>query len=256
MLLTVDIGNTNTVLGVYRGETLVHTWRMTTSANQTADEVCVWLHGLLDIAGIDETKITSLCLGTVVPSLKRLWRKVGASLCGDAVLCVGPSSVEGLLDISAYSSTPGADRLANAVAARALYGDPVIVIDMGTATNIEVIDERGRFLGGVIAPGIQASIEGLVAKTALLPEVELADPQRAIGTDTVSAIQIGVVYGQVDALDGMVRRIWETVGAKYPVVATGGFGSMLDKLSQTVSYIDPVLTLEGLRLIYEAAHQG
>ncbi|WP_283170097.1 type III pantothenate kinase [Curtanaerobium respiraculi] len=252
MLLTVDVGNSHTVLGVHDGSRLRHMWRVETNPKQTVDEVRVALHGLLGVEGMGFSDITDLCVGTVVPLLKSLWCRVGASLCGENVLAVGPDSVRGLLDVSSYASTPGADRLADAVAARALYGDPVIVIDMGTATNIEAVGEGGRFLGGAIAPGVQTSIDGLVSHTALLPEVELVDPGRAIGASTVSAIQIGVVYGQVDGLDGMVRRMWDELGGECPVIATGGFGAMLDQLSQTVTVVNPELTLEGLRLIYEA----
>lgn len=252
MLLTIDVGNTHTVLGVYEHEELLHMWRVQTDAQQTADEARVALNGLFQMAGIEASEISGIALATVVPSLNRLWHTVGKTLCQCPVISVDANLVSDMIDTSGYGGTPGADRLADAVAARALYGSPAIVLDLGTATNIEVIDEDGRFLGGAIAPGIQTSIEGLVHRTALLPDVELVDPECAIGNSTVKAIQIGVVYGQVDAIDGMVRRIWKQLGVQTPVIATGGFGSLMSNLSQTVTHVNPELTLEGLRLIYEA----
>ncbi len=252
MLLTIDVGNTHTVLGCYDGEELRRMWRVKTDPSQTADELLVSLHGLLGVEGICPEDVHGLSLGSVVPGLNRSWRKVGEELCGWRVLSVDEKTVEGLLDASAYASTPGADRLADAVAARMLYGDPVVVVDMGTATNIEVVGDGGRFLGGVIAPGIRTGAESLAGRTALLPEVELLDPGHAIGVDTVSAMQIGVVYGQVDSIDGLIRRIWEELGCQCPVVATGGFGGLLGELSRTLTCVNPELTLQGLRLIYEA----
>lgn len=252
MLLTIDVGNTHTVLGVYEGEELLHMWRVQTDAQQTSDEARVALNGLFQMADIEARQISGIALATVVPSLNRLWHTVGETLCHCPVVSVDANVVADMIDTSGYGGTPGADRLADAVAARALYGSPAIVLDLGTATNIEVIDENGHFLGGAIAPGIQTSIEGLVNRTALLPDVELADPGCAIGNSTVKAIQIGVVYGQVDAIDGMVRRIWKQLGTETPVIATGGFGYLMSSLSQTVTDVNPELTLQGLRLIYQA----
>lgn len=250
MLLTIDVGNTHTVLGVYDGDALAHMWRVNTDPHATADEARVMLHGLFDLAGIAPSDITGIALATVVPALNRLWKKVGHDLCGREVLSVSAESVRDILDVSGYRGTLGADRIADAVAARELYGAPVVVLDLGTATNIEVVDRAGSYRGGVIAPGIETALNALVSRAALLPAIELTDPGTAVGGSTVQAIQIGVVYGEVDRIDGLVRRVWKQLGYETPVVATGGFGNLMGQLSATVTAVNPELTLQGLRTIY------
>lgn len=250
MLLTIDVGNTHTVLGVYLGDTLIHMWRVQTDEAQTSDQAKVMLCGLFALEHIAPEDISGAALATVVPALNRLWTKVASELCDCEVLSINSATVEGILDISAYEGNVGADRIADGVAARALYGAPVIIVDMGTATNIEVIDREGCFRGGIIAPGVQGSADALFSKTALLPAVEIIDPHTAIGTNTVEAIQVGIVYGEVDRVDGLVRRVWKQLGYKTPVVATGGFGRAIAQLSSTVTAVNPELTLQGLHTIY------
>lgn len=256
MLLAVDVGNTHTVLGIYKGEELLHMWRIETNAAQTSDELRVSLGGLFGLAGFSKDDITGVVVATVVPALRRLWKKVGSEMMGRDVLCIDAETAGNLFDASAYpSSTIGADRIADAVAARAIYGAPVVVLDFGTATNMEVIDKDGRFLGGIIAPGVETSMKALFAHTALLPEVELADPVGAWGSSTVEAMQIGIVYGEGDRVDGLVRRIWDQLGYKTPVIATGGLSKAMQPFCTTVTAVNQELTLEGLRMIWKA-HQN
>lgn len=253
MLLAVDVGNTHTVIGVYDGKTLLHMWRIETNAAQTSDELRTTLHGLFELASIPRTNFEGVVVATVVPALRRLWVKVGEQMLGCEVLCIDTEAAGTLFDASAYPSTTiGADRIADAVAARALYGSPVVVLDFGTATNMEVIDKDGRFLGGVIAPGVETSMKALFSNAALLPEVELADPKGAWGQNTVEAMQVGIVYGEGDRVDGLVRRIWEQLGYETPVIGTGGLSRAMQPFCKTMTHVNQELTLEGLRMIWAA----
>ena len=175
-------------------------------------------------------------------------------LFGVEALFVDKDTAPDLLDVTAYAQTLGTDRIVDAIAARALYGAPTIVLDLGTATNIEVIGPDGRYKGGAIAPGLQTSMNALVSGTAQLPAIELVDPGTAIGTDTVQAIQIGVVYGEAARMDGLVRRIERELGCAATVVATGGFCRLIGPLAETVDEVNPELTLQGLRIVYEHVH--
>lgn len=253
MLLAIDVGNTQTVLGIYEGDTLQHMWRLATDHVRTSDELRVHVGGLLQAADVSPAQIDGAVLATVVPTLKRRWQKVCRMMFDVETLAVNATVASKLLDTSAYRNQAGigADRIADAVAARELYGAPVIVLDFGTATNMEAVDRDGNFVGGVIAPGVETSMKALFQGAALLPEVELADPKVAIGLDTVEAIQIGLVYGEVDRADALVRRMWGQLGYETPVVATGGLSTAMGPLCQTVTDINPELTLEGLRIIYE-----
>ncbi len=253
MLLAVDVGNTHTVLGIYEGAELQHMWRIETNAKETADELRVSLGGLFQLAGFSKDDITGVVVATVVPALRRLWIKVGSEMMHQEVLCIDTETAGDLFDASAYlSTTIGADRIADAVAARTIYGAPVIVLDFGTATNMEVIDTEGRFRGGVIAPGVETSMKALFSNAALLPEVELADPAGAWGTNTVEAMQVGIVYGEADRVDGLVRRMWKQLGYETPVIATGGLSRAMQPFCETVTEVNQELTLEGLRMIWEA----
>lgn len=256
MLLTIDVGNTQTVLGVYDGANLVQMWRMGTDPQATADEVAARLAGLVGIAGIDPAAIDGVAADTVVPATKRLWKQVARGLFGTDALFVDKDTAPDLLDVSAYAQTLGSDRIVDAIAARALYGAPAIVLDLGTATNIEVIGPDGRYRGGAIAPGLQTSMNALVNGTAQLPAIELVDPGSAIGTDTVQAIQIGVVYGEAARMDGLVARIERELGCTATVVATGGFCRLIGPLAERVDEVNPELTLQGLRIVYEHVRGG
>ncbi|MDO4400702.1 MAG: type III pantothenate kinase [Coriobacteriia bacterium] len=252
MLLAIDVGNTQTTLGLFDGEEMLHMWRISSDTTQSTDELRITLHGLLSMDGVSREEIDGMALATVVPAAKHMWMKVGRTMFGLNVLDINVRTAGDLIDITNYRrSVLGADRIADAVAARVFYGAPVIVVDFGTATNIEVIDKDGCFAGGVIAPGVMSSMNALFSRTALLPQVELVDPKAAIGRNTIKAMQVGIVYGEVDRVDGLVHRIEEQLGYKAKVVATGGLASTMAKLTTTVTEINPELTLQGIRLIYE-----
>lgn len=257
MLLAIDVGNTQTVLGVYDGEELKHMWRLSTKTSMTSDELRVSLHGLFAMADIHRRDIDGVVLATVVPKLNRLWKKVGTQMFSCEVLAVNAEVAGDLLDTSSYPQRAGlgADRVADAVAALQTYGAPVIVLDFGTATNMEVLDREGKFLGGIIAPGLESSMNALTSRTALLPEVEIIDPQTAIGVNTPKAMQVGVVYGEADRVDGLVHRIWAQLGYETKVIATGGLAVAIAPLCSTVTEIDSELTLRGLHAIYTSRNR-
>lgn len=252
MLLAIDVGNTQTTLGLFDGEEMLHMWRISSDTTQSTDELRITLHGLLSMSDISRNTIDGMALATVVPAAKHMWTKVGRVMFGLSVLDITVRTAGDLIDVTNYRrSVLGADRIADIVAARMFYGSPVIVVDFGTATNMEVVDKNGCFVGGVIAPGVMSSMNALFSRTALLPQVELVDPKAAIGRNTTKAMQVGIVYGEVDRVDGLVHRIWDQLGYETKVVATGGLASTMAKLTTTVTEINPELTLQGIRLIYE-----
>lgn len=253
MLLAIDVGNTQTVFGVYDGSDLRYMWRVATNKAHTADELRLKVLPLLDSEGISRTDVKGSALASVVPALTEAWKAALVGLFGvDPVVC-SAEAAKGLFETTyANPSEIGADRVADAVAAKAAYGAPVVVVDLGTATNIEVIDTDGRFIGGVIAPGLETSAAALFSHATKLAATELVDPGVAIGRNTVEAIQAGLVYGEAARVDGLVRRIFDQIGYEAPVVATGGLASRVAALSDVITHINPQLTLEGLRLVYDA----
>lgn len=255
MLLAIDVGNTQTAVGVYQEEVLVHMWRVATNKNHTPDELRVKFLPLLDSENITASDMAGAALASVVPSLTHTWCAALRRMGINALVCTATTA--GKLFPAAYANPQeiGADRVADAVAARVIYGAPVVVVDFGTATNIEVIDRAGRFIGGVIAPGVDTSAAALFARATRLAAIDLVDPHTAIGGNTEEAIQVGIVYGEADRVDGLVRRIFAQLGYEAPVVATGGLASRVAPFSQTISTINQKLTLEGLRLIYEAQEE-
>ncbi len=257
MLLAIDVGNTQTVVGVYNGSVLVHMWRVATNKNHTSDELRAKVLPLLVSEGIQPAEVHGAALASVVPQLTQAWRAALSRMLGaDVLVCTAASA--GALFPTTYANPAeiGADRVADAVAARELYGAPVVVVDFGTATNIEVIDREGRFIGGVIAPGVDTSAAALFSRATRLAAIDLVDPHTAIGRSTEEAIQAGIVYGEADRVDGLVRRIFAQLGYEAPVVATGGLAPRVAELSGTITAINPELTLEGLRLIHEAQNGG
>ncbi len=254
MLLAIDVGNTQSVIGVYDGADLKHMWRIATNKKHTSDELRMKLVPLLESEGIGAANLSGAVLASVVPQLTGGWQSALRKLTGaEAVVCTAAAAGEDLFP-TAYSNPAeiGADRVADAVAARALYGQPVVVVDFGTATNIEVIDRNGVFVGGVIAPGVETSASALFSHANRLSAIELEDPHTAIGDNTAHAIQAGIVYGEVDRVDGLVGRIFAQLGYEAPVVATGGLAPRVAPLSRTITQVNSELTLEGLRRIYEA----
>lgn len=251
MLLAVDVGNTQTVIGLFVGDQLSTHWRISTNHSDTADELHIKLRELLSLSGTSERDVKAMALSSVVPPLTGLWDDVSCTVCGKKAIVADLAHVP-WLDI-AYE-TPGeigADRIADAVAAIERYGAPVVVVDLGTATNIEVIDCDRRFLGGVIAPGFVTSSDALFEAASRIPRFDLIAPERVIGRSTRGAVQSGLVFGEVDRIDGLVRRIWDELGYRTSVIATGGLAHRLSSLSTTITTTDETLTLEGLQIIYQ-----
>lgn len=249
MLLCIDIGNTNTVLATFEGDKLVHSWRVKTDARSTADEMGLLFRGLL--AG-DQVELTGVAACSTVPTALRALRTMLKRYYADLpTVIVEPGIRTGVQLAIDNPKEVGADRVVNTLAAYTLYGGPAIVVDFGTSTNFDVVSERGEFLGGVLAPGIEISVDALAARAAQLRKVELIKPPRVIGKNTVECLQSGVVYGFAGQVDGVVRNIISELGSVTAVVATGGLAPVVISECGTVTHHEPMLTLIGLRLIFE-----
>ncbi len=251
MLLVADIGNTQSVFGVYDADRLLAHWRVSTDASKTADEHAVLLRTLLDSAGIDPGRIDAVCISCVVPPMQNALDEMSMNCFGVRPLMVGPGIKTGLSVLYDNPREVGADRIANAVAAYEEYGGPVIIVDLGTATTFCAVSARGEYLGGAIAPGLGASAEALFSKAAKLPRVAFARPKTVIGKDTVSSIQSGLINGYTDLVDGMVRRVAAELGGDPAVIGTGGVIDILAAESSTIQHVDHLLTLKGLKIIYQ-----
>lgn len=254
MLLAIDSGNTNCVVGLYEGDALKAKWRIATDPRRTSDEYVVWLTTLMGLAGLERTAITGAIVSNVVPAAQRAFDRLCHLHFG-----VEPITVEAAVratDVPLRVARPeqlGADRIANAVAAHASYRGALIVIDFGTATTFDVIDPDGGLEGVIIAPGINLSMEALYQAAARLPRITLAKPPRIVGTDTVGAMQSGVFWGYVGLVEGLVARIRAERGADLTTVATGGLAPLFEEHTTAIQHKDPDLTLRGLRLLYEAS---
>ena len=250
MLLVMDVGNTNTVLGVYQDERLEHHWRLASLRDRTVDELGVLSRQLFSLTNLDPAAIDAIVIASVVPPLSPALAAMSRSYFGVEPLFVEPGVRTGMPILYENPQEVGADRIANSVAAFARYGGPVLVVDFGTATTIDAVSSRGEYLGGAIAPGVQISSEALFERAARLPRVAIRRPDRVIGRNTVQAMQSGVYFGYLGLIDGLLRRMQEEIGQQAKVVATGGLAPVFADEADRFDAVDPNLTLEGLRLIY------
>ena len=251
MLLAVDVGNTQTVLGLYKTNELLFKARIATTSSDTADELLIKLQGLFMLHEFSCGEVSNVAIASVVPSLTEHWRKAALSLTTVEPLILTNATDTGLTISFKNPSEIGADRLAVAVAGIHFYGTPVVIVDFGTATNIEVIDTNGAFIGGIIAPGLLTSAEALFSAAARLSKIDIEIPETVIGVTTKGAVQSGLTYGEIDRIDGLILRIFDELGYQTPVVATGGLSQRVVRLSKTITHINDDLTLEGLRLIFQ-----
>jgi type III pantothenate kinase len=251
MLLAIDIGNTSTTLGIFDGEELRATWHLATGVHRMSDEYAALLFNLLRQQGLDTTDVKAVALCSVVPPLISTFEELFKRYFNIEPLVVGAGVKTGVRIRMDNPREVGADRIADAAAAHHLYGGPVIIVDLGTATTFGIISKDGDYIGGIIATGIATAAEALFTRTAQLPRVELAPPKRVIGTNTVAAIQSGIIYGYASLVEGMLARIQKELGVKAKVVATGGYAKLIAKETAAIDVVNPDLTLIGLRLIYE-----
>jgi type III pantothenate kinase len=251
MLLTIDIGNTNITLGIFDGDKLRATWRLATGIHRLADEYGSLLLSLLQRQGLPTSKIIGAGLCSAVPPLVPIFQEVCQKYLGISPLVVEAGIKTGVRISIENARELGPDRVVNAAAAHYLYGKPAIIIDLGTATTFDAISKEGDYLGGAIAPGIAIASEALFTRTAMLPRIELTRPKQAIGKNTISAMQSGIIFGYVGLIEGMVQRIEQELGNKARVIATGGYAQLLAQETPVIEIVNPDLTLIGLRFIYE-----
>ncbi len=251
MLLTIDIGNTQMALGMFEGESLTGHWRVSTDAEATFDEIRWQFSGILGADGFTQSDIKGLCVASVVPAMTATIRRVAPHVVSGSVVVVEPGIRTGLSIEIDNPREVGADRIVNSVAARDRYGSPAIVVDFGTSTNFDVVDDQGAYVGGAIAPGLVISTDALVSGTAALRRVEYSPPRSVIGKGTVEAIQSGAIYGHAGLVDAIVERTAAELGGSVTRVATGGLAPTIVPHCSSVETIDPYLTLEGLRIIFD-----
>lgn len=250
MLLVIDVGNTNVVLGVFRGEKLIHSWRVRTCKDRTADEYGVLFHNLFMLEGVSLREVESIVVSSVVPPLNERLTQLASRYFGREVLFVEPANQKVIPVLYNPPSDVGADRIVNALAAFELVGGPAIVVDFGTATTFDAISRAGEYVGGVIVPGVRISADALFDRAAKLPRIEIKEPSRVIGNCTVTAMQSGIFYGYVSLVEGVLRRMKQELGPA-SVIATGGLAKRIAYRAEGIDRIEEDLTLQGLRLFYE-----
>lgn len=251
MLLAVDIGNTNVVFGLYDGRELIQTFRASTDRTRTADEYGVLLQQLFELRRLETHRITAAIIASVVPPLTDVMADAIRHAFAREPLIVGPGLKTGVAVLYENPRDVGADRIVNAVAAFERVQGGVIVVDFGTATTFDCISPKGEYLGGVIVPGVQVSLDGLFARAAKLTRIEIAEPPRVVGRNTTHSLQSGVVFGYASLVDGLVRKLEAELGFPCHVIATGGLAALIVKHAETVQTVDEHLTLDGLRILHE-----
>ncbi len=254
MLLAIDVGNTNIVLGVFDKTTLVHSWRLHTVREQTADELGMFLDGLLAHDGVSRSAIHGAIVGSVVPPLTGATMAMAEKYVGARPLLVDPARNTGMPILYENPSEVGADRIVSAIAAYDRFGGkgrPLIVCDFGTATTLDAVTAKGEYLGGVICPGVTISADALFQRAARLPRIDVRKPSRVIGRTTVSAMESGLFYGYVGMVEGLVRRMGDELGGNALSVATGGLAEMIAPETRLIEHVDVDLTLRGLRIVWE-----
>ena len=255
MLLAIDVGNTNIVLGVFDGATLLQSWRLTTLRERTADELGLLVDGLFAHARIDKSQVRGIILGSVVPPLTGTTRAMVERYFGLKALVIEPGLKTGMPILYDNPAEVGADRIVNGIAAYELFGKasarPMVVVDFGTATTLDAITAKGEYLGGAICPGVEISADALFQRAARLPRIDVRKPARVIGRTTVGAMQSGLFYGYVGMVEGLVRRMSEELGGNALCVATGGLADVIAPETVLIHHVVPDLTLQGLRIVWE-----
>ena len=255
MLLAIDVGNTNIVLGVFEGVSLVQSWRLQTLRERTSDELGLLVDGLFAHSRIDRARIHGVVLGSVVPPLTGTLQMMAQRYFGVTALTVDPASNTGMPILYENPAEVGADRIVNAVAAYEKFGrdgkHPLIVVDFGTATTLDAITAKGEYLGGAICPGVQISADALFQRAARLPRIDVRKPPRIVGRTTVGAMESGLFYGYVGMVEGLARRMSDELGGDAICIATGGLAAVIAPEIPAIVHVDPDITLQGLRLVWE-----
>jgi len=256
MLLVVDVGNTQTHFGAYRGDELIEQWRFATVRTSTADELGAALRNLVELRGVGLADLTSSIVSSTVPQLEPEWVAMAQHYLGHRMLSVGPGIRTGMPIKIDNPRELGADRLTNAVAAYEQLGGPCISVDFGTAVNFDVVSSAGEYLGGVLMPGVEISLDALTSRGAKLARIDLVAPRRALGKGTVEAIRSGVVFGYASAVDGLLARLQEELGEEAETIATGGLAGLVVPHTEGIDHVDELLTLKGLKLLHERNAAG